>query len=88
MLQPFEALCRAFKAVGATPDCLALGAYGWCAAVWTAVREGELGTVCRACLGDDAHHLRNDVTGSLNHDAVPDPDVLAADFVLVVQRCV
>ena len=85
MLQPFETLCRAFKAVGAAPDRLALGTYGRCTAFRTAVREGKLGAVGRARLGNDAHHLRNDVTCPLDYDAVADPDVLAADFVLIVQ---
>src|SRR5690606_27087725 len=48
----------------------------------------------RVALGDrlpppvesDADDLRDDVARPLDHDAVPDPDVLAVELVLVVER--
>ena len=37
-------------------------------------------------LGDDADHLGDHVAGPAHPDRIPDPDVLALDLVLIVQR--
>ena len=50
------------------------------------VREDERRCVRRAFVFDDTNDLRNDVAGALDDDGIADPDVLACDLILVVQR--
>ena len=86
MLQPFQALRRAFEAVCAAAHSLAFRADGGGPAFGAAVRKDEFGAVHRPGAGDHPHHLRDHIAGPLDHHPVAHADVLAADFVLVMQR--
>ena len=86
MLQPFEALSRAFEAVGTASHRLALGPVCRCPAFRTCLGENKLGAFGGPRLRNHPHNLRDHITGPLDHHPVADTDVLAANFILVVKR--
>ena len=73
------------RAVRAPPVRLPLGAEGDTLAGRAPRRELPGHRVGRAAGLDHLHDVRDDVAGALDQDRVADPDVLAADLVLVVE---
>ena len=86
MLQPFEALCRAFEAVGTASHRLALGPGCRCAAFGTCLGKDKPGAFGGPRFGKHPHHLRDHIASPLDHHPVANTDILAADFILVMKR--
>ena len=84
MLEPLGTLRRADQPAGAAHIDFAFFGNGFAVALRAMIREGVSGADFVA--GQVFDHLRDDVTGTLQHDTVADTKAEAADFIAVVQR--
>ena len=86
MLQPLHLLRWAGQVAGAPADRLALLAQ--CRRLegaWTLRRKGKFARALAPLFGYDADHLRDDVAGALHHHRIAFANVLAGDFIFIVQ---
>lgn len=87
VLQVLDALERARKLARAAAHGLALLAHrGRLERARAHMRKRERARMPRALIENDAYDLRNHVARALHDHRVADADVLARDFILVVQR--
>ena len=86
MTQPLHRLGGADEPAGAAPRHLALFAHGVAAAFRAALRKHEGLGVLWPLFHDDADDLRDHVARALHDHRVTDPNVLARDLVLIVER--
>ena len=86
MDQPFDALFGANQSAGAAPHHLSRRPHRMAAAYRAGFRIHERHRVRRPAFHHHGNDLRDHVARALQHDGIADPNVLASDFVLVVQR--
>ena len=86
MLQPFQPLRRAVQLVGAATHGFTFRPDGRCPAFGTCVGKVKGRSIIAAVSCDDTYHLRDHIAGALNDNAVANTDILAADFILIMQR--
>ena len=85
MFQPFQPLRRALQRVGAAPYSFALGADGRGVAFRASVGKDKGHGILLAIRRDNPHHLRDHITGPLNDHTVANTDILATDFIFIMQ---
>ena len=72
--------------IGAVADGFALGAVSRRPTNRAALRHDELSLVSISPLGDDLNYLGDHIASALHDDSVADANVLAPNFILVVER--
>jgi hypothetical protein len=86
MLQPLHRLRRANECADAAPHNFTFFPHRVTAADRTGVRKRIRLRMFRALIEEHADDLRDHVARALDHDGVAFTDILARNFVLVVQR--
>src|SRR5260221_7889775 len=85
MLQPFDSLGSTDQSAGAAPGDLGFLADGMATADWANLGKNVGRCAMRPVCIDHFNNLRNDIASPLYHHLVADPDILAGDFVFIMQ---